>query len=179
MPELLTTAIVADELGKLVVAFPGNIAAKKNPAMLADTYRRGLEGIEADAFRAAVNIAIREDNYFPRVARLRELSAEWMRRNRAPQIARIEGAWNVCPVCGAEAVSESVTRPKLYKPESGKWYYLTLKGEKIARGDVLAAQARGVLLEMETVLGERTVINHRPEAHHIRKGEEGEYEGAA
>lgn len=134
MPELLTTAVVAEELGKLVTAFPSNIAAKKNPAMLATTYREGLQGIDADALRGAVQMAIREDVYFPKVARLRELAGRWTKHNRPSFATRREERWDVCLVCGARA-------------------------EPTEKG--------------------RTVMNHVAELHQVRRGEDGDVEGAA
>lgn len=178
MRELLTTQIVAEGIGKLVVAFPGNLAAKTNPAMLADTYRRGLEGLDGDAVRAAIDICIREDVYFPKVARLREVAGEWTRRNRFSVEARIEERWDVCRVCGARAKQEMITRPLLHD-RGGAEHYVTTKGEKIPRRDLLLAQQGGAVFVMETVLSERTVINHDANRHHVRQGEEGEYEAAS
>ncbi len=131
----LTTQVVADGISKLVVAFPGNLAAKTNPVMLADTYRRGLDGLDGDAVTAAIDICIREETYFPKVAKLREVAGEWMRRNRHAFAPTIPQAWNVCPTCGARAVPSA----------SGK----------------------------------RDEMHHDPQMHHVRRGEEGEYEGAA
>lgn len=191
MPELLTTAVVAEELGKLITAFPGNIAAKKNPAMLANTYREGLQGIDADALRGAVAMAIREDVYFPKVARLRELAGQWAKHNRAYIPPVIRHAWNVCPVCGATAQSPDITRPKQYGRAAGDPHYRLAREYRMPNGSVLAAghrvavsglldaQARGMVLEMETVANPRTVMTHVAEAHHVRPGEPDAIDGAA
>lgn len=182
MPEHLTTQLVAEEMQKLVVAFPGNLAAKTNPSMLADTYRNGLRGLDGDAVRAAVDIVIREDTFFPKIARLREVAGEWTRRNRASYAAKIEGAWHTCPTCGAKATTETITRPKLHKPdekEESTWYYATIAGQKVKPKDLISSLVVGVPFVIETVEGQRDVMHHNPVAHHIHRGEEGEYQGAA
>lgn len=98
--EPLTTQLVVEQLQKLLAAFPRNLGAQ-NPGMMADVYRNGLRGLDGEAVRAAVDVAIQHDSFFPKVARLRELSSEWTRRNRATFELQHKASWDVCGVCGA------------------------------------------------------------------------------
>lgn len=187
--EPLTSGVVADGLKKLLEAFPRNLG-QRNPTMMAEVYKSGLDGIDAHAFRAAVDMCIKQDNFFPKVARLRELAGEWRKRNRAEFAPRIPVAWNTCPVCGARAEAPEITRPKKYG-DGQEAHYLTSKeyrspqgtvieaGRRIPASTLLDALARGVPLEMETVANPRTVINHDPARHHVRPGEADEYEAAS
>lgn len=102
MTEPLTSQIVGDELKRLLAAFPRNLGGQ-NPTMMAEVYKGGLRGIDGQALRAAVDICIQSDTYFPKVSRLREAAAEWTRRNRPYFAPVIHAAWNVCGVCGARA----------------------------------------------------------------------------
>lgn len=189
MPEPLTSQLVGDELKRLLAAFPRNLGSQ-NPAMMAEVYKTGLRGIDGEALRAAVDMCIQADTYFPKVARLREAAGEWMKRNRAHFAPKVPVAWNVCSVCGEKAESPNITRPKLHG-EGADAHYLTAKpyrmpdgselavGRRVPAAKLLDALARGMVLESETVPNPRTVINHNPERHHVRPGESDEYEAAS
>lgn len=176
--EPLTSQLVGEELKRLFAVFPSKLAAQ-NIAFTAETYKNGLKGIDGHALRGAVDIVIQNDSYFPKVARLREAAGVWTKYNRPALAPRMEAAWNVCPVCRAEAVRPMVTRPKLFDRGTDTEHYRTVKGEQVRRGDLLTAQASGAVFETETVQSDRTEIHHRPEAHHITKGEPDEYQGVA
>ncbi len=161
MHEPLTTQLVVELLQKLLAAFPRNLGSQ-NPTMMADVYRNGLRGIEGEAVRAATDLAIQNDQYFPKVARLREIATEWTRRNRAAVALRQEDAWDVCSICGARAVEKFITRQQR-DPENRNallWDGLDEKGEPIPR--------------METLKEPRYHIEHDARMHHIlRVSEEG------
>lgn len=110
MPEPLTTALVAELLEQLHVAFPRNLG-KQNPQLMVDTYRNGLRGVPGDAVRWAVSRSIEEDQYFPKVARLRQLSQVWLNANRAQVEPRVETAAGWCEGCRTRAVGEVRMRP--------------------------------------------------------------------
>lgn len=112
MPEPLTSQLVAEQLQKLLVAFPRNLGSQ-NPAMMADVYRNGLRGLSGDAVRAAVDRAIQEDEYFPKVARLREAATAWQRYNTttlAPKFAK-DDRW--CDRCQSRAEWLERWRPQV------------------------------------------------------------------
>lgn len=189
MPELLTAQLVGDELKRLLAAFPRNLGSQ-NPAMMADVYKNGLRGIDGEALRAAVDMCIQNDTYFPKVSRLREAAGEWIRRNRAHFAPKIPTTWNICPVCGARASSPDITRPQKHGDGPGA-YYITAKeyrmpqgeaviaaGRHIPAGKLLDALARGMVLVMETVPNPRTIIEHDPRLHHVRP-DDAEYEAAS
>lgn len=112
MAEPLTTELVAEMLGKLHVAFP-RASNTQNAGKLADVYRNGLHGLSGDAVRAAVNRVIQEDEYFPKVARLREVSKAWMARGNAVlPFKRPSEDTYTCPICGAHATHRDLTYPK-------------------------------------------------------------------
>jgi hypothetical protein len=186
----LTSALLAEQLKRMAAVFPSKLSSQ-NPAYTAEVYKDGLRGIDGDALVGAVDLCIQTDSYFPKVARLREAAGEWMKRNRAHFAPVIKPAWNVCGVCGAKAESPAITRPKKYDAATDAPYFLTAKeyrmpngstlpvGQRIPAGKLLGALARGIVLETETIPNPRTVITHDPAMHHVRKGEEGEFEGAA
>lgn len=180
MTEHMTTQLVAEEMQKLVAAFPGNLAAK-NPSLLADTYRNGLRGLSGDSVRAAVDICIRTDQYFPRVSRLREAAGEWTKRTSIVLQQRHESAWHTCPICGAEAKPRLITRLVITKPDpddSRTWHYRLPDGQKIKYGDANSIAKAAAVLPFETVESKGLYMDHRPGAHHIH-GESQQYEGAA
>lgn len=111
MPEPLTTQLVVELLQKLLAAFPRNLGAQ-NPQMMADVYRNGLRGMDGDAVRAAVDVAIQSDNYFPKVARLRELASEWTKRNRV-NVGPRPGDEGVCHICRQRPQPRERWRPKV------------------------------------------------------------------
>lgn len=181
MREPLTSMLLAEQLKRLLAAFPTRLASQ-NPQFLAETYRDGLKGIDGQAFRGAVEMAIQNEQYFPRISKLRELAHEWAKRNRVETPAEHKSTWNRCGVCGAEAAPEMITRPRLFDPESSEPHYRTAKETRFANGLVWAAghhvprgglgwaQLNGVQLETETVEGRRLVMNHKPGPHHVTVG---------
>lgn len=112
MTEPLTLQLVADLIRQLHVAFPRNIGAQ-NAQFMADTYRNGLRGLSGDAVRWAVDQSIREDKFFPRVARLRELAGAWQRSNYAEAEALIQRPAGWCVGCQSVARNEMRWRPKV------------------------------------------------------------------
>lgn len=102
MIEPLTIPLVAEQLGKLRVAFP-NTRDNRSPAVVAELYRDHLAGVGGDALRAAVTRVIREDEFFPKVARLRavafEVEAARERERRSHDIASSHEDDQCCPNC--------------------------------------------------------------------------------
>lgn len=117
MAEPLTTQVVATELERLMVAFPRG-RQQSSPQQLAEVYRNGLHGLTADALRWAVKTVIQEDQYFPKVARLRELAKRWTGANVGPLADPIGGTDKRCPACHRVPVWERRWRPRL--TEDGK-----------------------------------------------------------
>lgn len=113
MPEPLTTTLVMEELQRLHVAFPQNVGMRTNPAGTAEVYRNGLRGLSGDAVRAAADRAIQEDEFFPKVAKLRELATAWMKHNQPSVEAQfaVDPLW--CPVCQSRAIFRNRWRPKV------------------------------------------------------------------
>ena len=109
MPEPLTLSLWLDELGKLAVAFPRTKGAPPL-SQTAELYRDNLRGVSADALRFAVTSAVREDQYFPKIARLFQLT---QRYNPAhpPRYEDIDPL--LCRGCGQRSVWESRWRPKI------------------------------------------------------------------
>lgn len=101
MAEPLTLELMLELLPKLYVAFPRTLG-KDQVRATAVVYRDGLRGLSGDGVRAAVDRVIREDQFFPKVARIRELTREWEKVNRA-SAAVIDGPKSRrCPVCHTE-----------------------------------------------------------------------------
>jgi len=113
VPEPLTTSLVLEELAKLHIAFPQNIGMRTNASGTAETYRNGLRGLSGDSIRAAADRSIQEDQFFPKVARLRELATAWMRHNQPvaePTQTAEQELW--CPRCRTRAILRNRWRPK-------------------------------------------------------------------
>lgn len=164
MPEPLTSSLLVEELGKLMIAFPRN-ATSRDPVPLADVYRNGLNGLTGDAVRAAVALVIREDEHFPKVARLRELATDYQKRTNAV-IGHITGGDEAdelrCRVCGAVAKpgEERKRRKVKITPRPGRAmdfyeYVLDEKGQPI----------------WETVISDRLVMTHDARKHGIFSSE--------
>lgn len=111
MPEPLTTQLVAELLQQLLSAFPSRNLASQNIVHTAEVYRNGLRGLSGDALRAAVDRAIQEDEYFPKVARLREIAAKWERYNHVtlPAQANADELW--CGLCRQRSTHKERWRP--------------------------------------------------------------------
>lgn len=164
VPEPLTSSLLAELLPKLIVAFPRNLGAK-DPVMMADVYRNGLRGLSGDAVRFAVDRAIQEDEYFPKVARLRELATEWSRRTNAviETVTRSSDELT-CSVCGAKAQQHEVTRQvvKRTKFENGREKFEEQWEESNGRK----------VPKMETVIGQRLTMIHDRRRHGITERHE-------
>jgi hypothetical protein len=105
MPEPMTLELVLDVLRMLAAAFPGRMDDR---ALMrrADVYRDNLQGMSGDALRWAAKIAIQEDSYFPKVARLRALATRWTVANTATVEAQNQRPSGWCDGC------QSVARPE-------------------------------------------------------------------
>lgn len=114
MPEPLTSSLLGELLKQLHAAFPRNVAMQ-NPQLVADTYRNGLRELSGDAVRWAVDRVIREDEYFPKVARLRDLAYQWQRANQATIDAEIPRPTSWCDACRTVARPARRWRPRIDK----------------------------------------------------------------
>lgn len=112
MPEPLTSQLVAQLIGDLLVAHPESRRVQ-NLEQTADTYRNGLAGLSGDAVRWAVKTSIQEDEYFPKVARLRKLAEAWQRKNSIAFLVQSNGGDpDVCHICGARVEEVQIQRPR-------------------------------------------------------------------
>lgn len=121
MPELLTPAIMIGILRDLSAVFPAKITDEQL-VRRAQVYRDGLVGFDADAVGHAARRAIQEDNFFPKVARLRELAAAYVTYHRQHS-ANVVGAIDdpmFCPRCQSRFADRRRWRPQV-DPESGRW----------------------------------------------------------
>lgn len=98
MREPLTSPLLTELIEKLHVAFPRNIG-KQNPAMMVDVYRNGLRGVGGDSVREAVERLIQTEQYFPKVAQIREAAMAYDRQRTVT--ARVSNDPDECGVCGA------------------------------------------------------------------------------
>lgn len=123
MAEPLTRHLVADVLDELVTALPPR-RALDDPEKLVDVYRNGLAGLSGDAIRWAVKRVIQQDEYFPKVSRLRQLAEGFMRTTTA--VVQFPGdghRWDVCHICGAKVQDVPITRPKGRWIDAYRWRY--------------------------------------------------------
>lgn len=112
MAEPMTLELVLEVLRKLAAAFPGRMDDKAL-TLRADVYRNGLAGLSGDALRWAAKTVIQEDQYFPKVARLRDLASRWQRANTATIEAQIQRPSGWCEGCQSVAKPEKRWRPKI------------------------------------------------------------------
>ena len=161
----LTMPIVAKLLGDLHLAFPAGLRGMQDPGRTADLYFRGLNTLPADAVSWAVQKVIEEDNFFPKIARLRELAHSWTKRN-SMSFGRTSDASDpdVCQVCGARAQTILITR---YRRE---WV-----GEPAKLVEVLGEDGRPIL---ETVESQGLHMIHDRYRHGLHLSAE-QQEGAA
>jgi hypothetical protein len=144
MAEPLTVQLVLEELKRLHVAFPQNVGMRTNPTGTADVYRNGLRGLSGDAVRAAASVIIQNDQYFPKVARLRELATEWTKRNARALAPTHPVAWNVCPICFATAEPIEIER-----------YVVDARGRRTGA--------------IEKVISLCSYMQHDPARHHVQR----------
>jgi hypothetical protein len=93
----LDATFVAEQIARLHAAFPRSTKQQDASRTIA-VWRDGLAGIERDAVEGAIAAIIREDEHFPRIARVREVARQWIRRNRG-EVEHREGGGRVCPNC--------------------------------------------------------------------------------
>lgn len=77
MPEPMSRELVGECLKTLAAAFPQRLSPEQHDQRN-DVYRNGLSGLSGDALRFAVKISMQEDNFFPKVARLRQIAQRWV-----------------------------------------------------------------------------------------------------
>ena len=112
MTEPLTLQLVVEELRRLHVAFPQNIGMRSNPSGTAEVYRNGLRGLSGSSLRVAVDRCIQDEQYFPKVAKLREIAGAWTKHNEAPTVLRPEDELD-CPNCRTRAEFVQRWRPRI------------------------------------------------------------------
>lgn len=123
MREPLTTELTLAVLRDLQSAFPGAKMTDEQLVRRADVYRDGLGGLSGTALRWAAKTAIQEDEYFPKVARLRELATRWTIGNAAAVVGPRDDS-RTCRACHQPFQSEKRFRPKTTKSD-GYGYPLT------------------------------------------------------
>jgi hypothetical protein len=129
MPEMLSAVLVLEQLGKLRNAFP-NTRDNRSPAAVAELYREHLAGVSADALRAAVTRVIREDEFFPKVSRLRgvafEVEAARERERRAHDVSSVREDEQLCPNCRQRYYARNNYAPRMDRDEHGRLYPATM-----------------------------------------------------
>jgi hypothetical protein len=115
MTDYLTTSLVLDELKRLHIAFPNNIGMRSNPGGTAEVYRNGLRGLTGEAVRAAADQAIQNEEYFPKVAKLRELAWTWTKHHAPTPAEQFETDPMWCARCKSRASIRERWRPKVDK----------------------------------------------------------------
>lgn len=158
MPEPLTTQLVAEVIDELVTVLPPR-RDMTDPAKLVEMYRNGLSGLSGDAVRWAVRQVVREDEIFPKIARLRKLAEGWQRTTIAALPHQNGADPMVCHVCGARAESVPVTR---YVREA------RMVNGRLIEGCLVLDDA-GRPLE-ETVMSQGLVMLHDRQRHGVHPG---------
>ena len=93
----LDADFIGNMIGELNTAFPRS-AKVQDGVRTISVWREGLAGLDRDAVNGAVKAIIREDEHFPRIARVREMARQWIRRNRGEELRReVDG--RSCPNC--------------------------------------------------------------------------------
>lgn len=100
MLEPVSRTLMLELIPRLRAAFPKNMRADELPT-LASVYCDGLRGCSTDAVRHAVGQAIQNDQYFPKVSRLRELVADYNRRTAVMDAHTHSDQW--CEQCHTNA----------------------------------------------------------------------------
>jgi hypothetical protein len=107
--DMIPLVTMTELLAPLVQVFPRGAQAR-NLNQLADVYRQGLTGCSQAGIHRAVELVIQDDEYFPKVSRLRQLAVAYDRRGQQ-HAAEAGGDWNVCAVCGTQV---TITEGKRY-----------------------------------------------------------------
>lgn len=111
MREPLTTELVLEVLRDLQSAFPGTKMTDSQVVRRAEIYRQNLEGVSGAALRWAMRASIQEDEYFPKVSRLRELATRWTKGNTVDTSTTFGEVRN-CRGCHQPFASEKRFRPR-------------------------------------------------------------------
>lgn len=117
MIEPITTPLLTQMMDKLHAAFPRTIG-KDNPAMMAGIYRDGLKGVSGEGLRHAVDRCIQLDQYYPKVARLREFARDFDKQRIIE--TRRPPSWDECPTCGARVTFTDVYFDTAERDAEGK-----------------------------------------------------------
>jgi len=119
MAEPLTLQLVAELLGDLDAAYPRHIKPENTQAT-AHVYRNGLSGLSGDAVRYAVKRAMQESEYFPKIAKLRELAESWERHNlKSSTTVLMDRDPLYCPACTGRATERVRWSPMV--DEKDQW----------------------------------------------------------
>lgn len=110
MPDPLTGQLVADVLDKLMLAFPSARRDHEQAQSTADIYRQALVGLSGDAVRWAADQIIREDEYFPKPFRIRELARTFEAKHRV-DLPGFERDELYCPTCRTKVQPSHRWRP--------------------------------------------------------------------
>lgn len=82
MLEPLTLELVVEVMRDLHSAFPSRMDDKAL-VRRAEVYRNNLEGVSGAALRYAAKRAVREESFFPKIAKLRDFARTWEQHNQA------------------------------------------------------------------------------------------------
>lgn len=101
MPDALTLDRMAELLATLDVAFPKGHS--QDTGALLHLYFEQLQRFSGEAVHHAVSLAIAEDEWFPKVARLRTLATAWARENewKPAAVEARDETWDRCACGGA------------------------------------------------------------------------------
>lgn len=111
MREPASTDLISDCLKRLNAAFPRNIG-KQNPEYTLEVYKTGLRGLSGESIRAAVDRAIQDEEFFPKVSKLREMANAWAKYNQAQTTAEFERDPLWCSRCQSRAEYQQRWRVK-------------------------------------------------------------------
>jgi hypothetical protein len=96
----LDATFVGEQIAMLSANWPNALKGRDASRTVA-VWREGLAGLDRDAVAGAVTVIIREDEHFPRIARIRIVAREWIRRNRGEDVQRRSDG-RTCPNCGEQ-----------------------------------------------------------------------------
>lgn len=95
----LDATFVGEQIAMLCANWPNALKGRDAHRTVA-VWREGLAGLDRDAVAGAVTVIIREDEHFPRIARIRIVAREWIRRNRGTDVVGRHTDGRTCPNCG-------------------------------------------------------------------------------
>lgn len=105
----LTSTLMLELVGRLNVAFPGR-AGERDAAKLAEVYRTGLRGLSGASIREAVDRCIQTEEYFPKVAKIRELASGYEKHRGFAVQGQPDDDGRSCPICGTTVTWEEAYR---------------------------------------------------------------------